>query len=61
MFVYIIIIILFCAFVILAFYLGMKFKESRKKRANELKDDYDYASYENNDESINNNHIINNE
>ena len=60
-FVYIIIIILFCAFVILAFYLGMKFKESRKKRANELKDDYDYASYENNDESINNNHIINNE
>ena len=47
---------MFCAIVFIAFYLGMKFKESRKKRANELKDDdYEYNTFNNN--SVNN--IIN--
>jgi hypothetical protein len=60
-YVYIIVIVVLCVIVILAFYLGMKFKESRKKRANELRDDYEYNTYDNNEERLNNNHIINNE
>ena len=44
---------------IIAFYLGMKIKESRKKRANELKDDdFEYLSHNNN---INNKNIISNQ
>ena len=59
--IYIALFVVFCAIVFIAFYLGMKVKESRKKRANELKDDdYDYETYDNNKNSINNN-IINNE
>jgi len=59
--IYIALFIVFCAIVFIAFYLGMKVKESRKKRANELKDDdYDYETYDNNKNSINNN-IINND
>ena len=52
--IYIALFIVFCAIVLIVFYLGMKFKESRKKRANELKDDdYEYNTFNNN--SINNN------
>ena len=40
--------------IILAYFIGMKVKEGRKKRANELKDDsYEYISDDNKD--INNN------
>lgn len=52
--------ILIILVVIIAFFLGMKIKEGRKKRANELKDDdYDYNSHQkneknNNEQSINN-------
>ena len=53
-YIYIIIFIAFCAVVSLAFYLGMKFKQSRKKRANELKDDnYEYLTDDLNDDSKN--------
>ena len=59
-YIYLIIIlsIVFSAIIVVAFFLGMKVKESRRKRANELKDDdYDYITYNN---SINPNNIINN-
>ena len=53
--IYIALFIVFCAIVFIAFYLGMKVKESRKKRANELKDDdYDYETYDNNKNSSKN-------
>ena len=54
-----IIIIGFIAF--LAFYFGMKIKESRKKRANELIDDnYEYLSHNNNiNNETNNNNKVN--
>ena len=47
--------ILFClALIIIAYFIGMKVKEGRKRKANELKDDsYEYISYDNKD--INNN------
>ena len=46
-------IMLICIIIMIAFYSGMKIKESRKKRANELKDDdYDYLSH--NNKNINN-------
>ena len=46
---YIIEIIIFVISIIFAVYIGMKIKESRKKRANELKDDdYEYTSHNNN-------------
>ena len=47
--------IFFCvALIIIAYFIGMKVKEGRKRRANELKDDsYEYISYDNKD--INNN------
>ena len=41
--------IIFCvALIIIAYFIGMKVKEGRKKRANELKDEsYEYISYDN--------------
>ena len=46
---YIIEIIIFVISIIFAVFIGMKIKESRKKRANELKDDdYEYTSHNNN-------------
>ena len=58
-FIYIALFIVVCIIVAIAFYLGMKYKESRKKRANELIDDnYDYDTADNN--NIKNNNIINN-
>ena len=42
--IYIIIIIVVIILVALAYYLGKKFNEIRKKRANELNDDFDYTS-----------------
>ena len=58
-YIYIIIFIVFCVVVSLAFYLGMKFKDSRKKRAFELKDDnYEYLTDDLNDDSKNK--VINN-
>ena len=47
--------------IIVAFYLGMKIKQSRKKKANELKDDdYEYISHNNNINDDNNNKISKN-
>ena len=44
--------LIFFIIILITFYLGMKIKESRKKRANELKDDdFEYSSHNN----INNN------
>jgi len=43
---YFIEIILICIIIVIAFYAGMKIKESRRKRANELKDDdFEYLSH----------------
>ena len=41
--------IIFCvALIIIAYFIGMKVKEGRKKRTNELKDEsYEYISYDN--------------
>ena len=51
----IIIIVVVICFSIFSFYLGIKIKERRKKRANELEDQYEYYSErETNNESINN-------
>jgi len=45
---YMVQILLFCIFIIFAFYLGKKIKESRRKRANELKDDdFEYLQHDN--------------
>ena len=45
---YIIQILVFCIIIIFTFYLGMKIKESRRKRANELKDDdFEYLQHDN--------------
>ena len=42
-------IIIFFMIVMMSFFMGMKIKESRKKRANELKDDdFEYLTYSNN-------------
>lgn len=49
----IILVLLVIATVTVAFFLGMKIKESRKKRANELKDeDFDYNTYEKNENGV---------
>ena len=41
-------ILFFCIFIVFAFYLGMKIKESRRKRVNELKDDdFEYLQHDN--------------
>ena len=46
-------IVLICIIIVIAFYAGMKIKESRRKRANELKDDdFEYLSH--NSKNINN-------
>ena len=45
---YFILIVFFCSAIIASFYFGMKIKDSRRKRANELKEDYEYLSYNNN-------------
>ena len=40
--------------IVIAYFIGKKINEQRKKRANELDDDYEYENYENkinNDES----------
>ena len=40
-------ILVFCIIIIFTFYLGMKIKESRRKRANELKDDdFEYLQHD---------------
>ena len=44
---YMIQILVFCIIIIFTFYLGMKIKESRRKRANELKDDdFEYLQHD---------------
>jgi len=50
---YFIEIMIICIIIVIAFYAGMKIKESRRKRANELKDDdFEYLSH--NSKNINN-------
>ena len=46
--------------VVIAFYIGKKINEHRKKRANELSDNYDYTAEENNINSTEDNLIQNN-
>jgi hypothetical protein len=53
-------IMLICIIIMIAFYSGMKIKESRKKRANELKDDdYEYKGIDNTNQNNEENQIIN--
>ena len=44
---YFLLILCFVLVSIISFYFGMKIKETRKKRANELKDDFEYNSHNN--------------
>ena len=54
----VILVVIIIGLLILVFYLGMKMKENRKKRANELKDDnYEYFSEDN---TNNNNQFVQN-
>ena len=52
--------LIFFIIIIATFYLGMKIKESRKKRANELKDDdFEYSSHNNTNKKSNQNIELN--
>ena len=56
----IIVVILFFLLVVAAYYFGKKWNEQRKRRANELSDNYDYNVNEENNINENEDNLINN-